>query len=219
MTKRKCRIAVIDGHEVIRLGIEKLCESAPDLELVMTAGDGIEFLLSEKRTECDIVIMEYETANGGMSAQTTIRRLNAENPKIKIMIFTYREDEECLRETMSLGVHGHIVKSEPVEVLLKAIKNIDAGLLGISPRLSPMLQVCRAAERENEMIKVMGRLYDRLTDREREMLDMLAAGKTSREIAGMFRVKQNTVNKHRENIRAKLGRYNIHDLFLYIKNQ
>ena len=134
----------------------------------------------------------------GMDGFNTLRKLSEEYPRIKTLVYTMHNNPDFFRRAIALGARGYVFKQDRPEVLLTAIRNIDAGRLGLTPALGATpLESPEAPEYED--------LLNSLTAREIEVLSLVAAGMTSRDIARSLNVKKSTIDKHRENIRGKLG--------------
>jgi DNA-binding NarL/FixJ family response regulator len=211
------RIAVVDDHPVIWDGLTLMLEAERNMRLHLKVKDGADLFFDPRLKECDIVILDITMPR--MNGIDAAKRLRQEFPRIKVLIYTMHDSKNFFQQCIGLGVRGYILKRDPPETMVNALRNIAAGKLGISPSISPMLVNPESPDSKNrELFKKMQLVFNRLTDRERDVLGMLASGMTSKQIAEFLAVKVNTVNKHRENIRHKLGGYNINELIFFVKS-
>lgn len=210
------KIAVADDHPVIRDGLALMLESDERLQIHLFVRDGADLFLEAKLSECDLVILDISMP--GMNGILTARRLIKEYSDIPILVFTMHESMDFFQECIGLGVRGYVLKRDPPEVLLNAIKNIQEGKLGITPSISPMSFSEGLNSRNRDLYARLQDVFNLLTEREREVLGLMTNGLTSKQISKNMGVKLNTINKHRENIRAKLGHYNMSDLIFFVRS-
>ena len=194
-----------------------MLEVENNLEVQLRARDGAELFLAPNLREIDLLILDISLPR--LSGLDIARRLHEEFPRIAILVFTMYDSIDYFRELIGLGVKGYVLKRDPPETLVNAVKNIFAGKLGISPTISPMLLDSDITEfKHRELFDSMQMIFRGLTRREKEVLSMVAGGHSSREIARSLDVKMNTINKHRENIRTKLGSYSFSELIFYVRS-
>ena len=194
------RVLLADDHALFRAGIASLLK-AWGMEVVGQAADGDEAIELARRLEPELVLMDV-----GMSPRNGLeatRVIKAELPDVKVVVVTVSEDEQDLFEAIKSGAEGYLSKGMSEEELSATLASISAG----EPALSPGL----AAKILEEFVRMArdgaskpGGLEDELTDREREVLRLVAGGATNREIASTLYISENTVSFHMKNILAKL---------------
>lgn len=202
----KFRIALADDHALFRKGLKKILEETPDLEVIGEAGDGLELLHLLKSLSPDMIILDISMPNlRGIEAIYEIKRMR---PEARILILTMYKDKEYLCQAISAGADGYFLKKDADAELFSAIAKIRRGEMYVSPSLAEEF----AGNWElilHEFRKPI------LTPREREILHLIAAGKSSKEIAEIFFISVHTVERHRANIMEKLHLKNTADLVKY----
>lgn len=214
--EKRYRLAVVDDHPVIRDGLTLMLESDKRLQVHIFVNDGVELFLEEKLQQCDLVILDISMP--GMNGIDAARRLISERPRLPVLIFTMHENFDFVHECIGLGVKGYVLKRDPPEILLNAIHNVLEGKLGITPAISPMMSTENSKHRYKELYGRLQAVLDKLTERERDVLTCVASELSGKQISKKLGIKINTVNKHRENIRAKLGADKFTDLILYVRS-
>lgn len=191
------RIVIADDHVLFRQGIKKILEEMDDIEIVGEANDGLELLNLLKKLTPHMVILDISMPNlRGIEATHEIKVIN---PAIKILILTMHKSKDYLYHAISAGAEGYVLKEDADTDLFSAIESIRKGKTYISPILSEeltddLVQVCRGKHKIPS---------DHLTPREREVIKLVAEGKTNKEIAHLLFVSVRTVEKHRANIMKK----------------
>ena len=205
------KIIIADSQPVLCEGLKLLLTKRSSLEVTAAFNSGTEIFLNQPLlADCDIII--HDIYLPGLDGFGILRNIGANYPNIACLVYTPFRLPEFFRQSIALGARGYIYKRDKVEILLQAIDNIRAGKLGISPKISPMML-------NGKPTPSPGSVLDILTDREKEVLALIAGGATSREIASVLGVKKSTIDKHRENIRSKLGRKGLHEaIILAAKN-
>ena len=203
-------IVLIDDHPVLWEGVTLLLEQDKRLKVIAAAADGTEIIRTAAIKQCDIMILDITLPL--MDGFSVIQKVSQDYPKIDFLIFTMHANLELFNRCMGMGVKGYILKRDPPVTLLHAVQNIIAGNLAISPSISPMLTGVDQGKAldEDEALK-------ELTGREMEVLSLVAAGMTSREIARSLNIKKSTVDKHREHIRNKLGTARFTELLYFAR--
>ena len=210
--KKIYKVVVADDHPVIWNGIRLLVEEDARFQVLYCARDGAEVFGDVRIKECDILILDIGMPR--MDGFSVLKKIRADYPEIKTLIFTMHTNLEFFRRCVGMGAQGFVLKNDPPETLKNALLNMIQGKMGISPSISPM----KTGEEETD--KIYDETLRKLTPREREVLSLVASGLTSRDIARTLNVKKTTVDKHRENIRGKLGTVNFSDLlYLARKNR
>ena len=207
---RKIRVLVVDDHPIVRDGVCSLLGLTPDIEVIGEAANGMEALEVVRKLVPDVVLMD--TAMPIMSGFEATRRICKEFPLIKILAFTQYDDKEYVFPAIEAGASGFVSKTAAVSELALAIRSVHHGDSFLSPSAARLLvqsyqQVASSAITDDP--------YKQLTDREREMLKLLADGHTTQEIADMLAVSPKTVEGHKTNLMAKLDIHNRAELVKY----
>lgn len=204
------RIVLADDHVIFRRGIKGLISQNPDLKVVGEAGDGIELLnLLQRGLETDMVILDISMPNlRGIEATHEIRIIM---PEVKILVLTMHKSKEYLYHCISAGAQGYMLKEDSEVELFSAIETIRKGDMFVSKLLTREL-----TEDISNFYRGDGQIpTDPLSPREREVLKMVAEGKSNKEIADLLYISTRTVENHRSNIMTKLKFRKTADLIRY----
>jgi DNA-binding NarL/FixJ family response regulator len=202
------RVVVADDHALFRQGLKGILEGAADLEVVGEAGDGLALLELLKSMDPAPHLVILDISMPGLRGIEAIPEIRTVCPGAKVLIVTMHGDPEYLEQAMAAGADGYFLKKDADAELFAAIDRIRKGQIYISPHLSAVLAQSWARLRGDH-----GRLL--LTNREKEVLKLVAEGKSSREIAGALFISVHTVERHRANIMAKLSLKKTADLVKY----
>jgi two-component system response regulator NreC len=206
----KIRLLVADDHKIFRQGIKKLLEEQKDLQVVGEAKDGREAVKKAEELKPDIVLMDVAMADlNGMEATRQIKKAL---PDIKILMLTMHKNEEYVLQSFQAGASAYILKEGAVEELVSAIHSVYHDKSFLSPTISKT--VIDAYLRKIETGK-METPFDLLTDREREVLQLIAEGYTNREVAKTLYISVKTVEAHRAHIMQKLDIHEVAKLVKY----
>jgi DNA-binding NarL/FixJ family response regulator len=206
------RIVLADDHMMFRRGVKRIIQENDELEVVGEASDGLQLLEIIKQSPPDMVIVDVSMPN--LRGIEATREIKMTNPGIKIIILTMHKDKEYLYHALSAGAEGYLLKEDADVELFAAIKTIRQGGSYVSPLLAPQLTdifLERQRPREGER-KFSSEI---LTTREREIIKLIAEGKSSRDIAGLLYISARTVQHHRANIMKKLNFKKTADLVKY----
>jgi DNA-binding NarL/FixJ family response regulator len=206
----KIRILLTDDHTLFRQGTRTLLSLEPDLEIVGEAGNAMESVAAAKQLRPDVVLMDIGMA--GMSSFEATRQIRKERPETKIVFLSMYDDEDYLAECVEIGANGYVLKDSPSEQLVTAIREVYRGGSYLSPRLLTRL-VDGFREQGNNTIRQPR--FGTLTKREREILKMLAEGRSVKEIATGFDLSVKTVEAHKFNLMRKLDIHNKAQLVQY----
>lgn len=199
----KIAVLLVDDHTLFRESLRSLLRDVECIEVVGEAGDGVEAVAKTMQLKPDVVLMDVAMPNvNGLEATRQIKR---QNPSAKILILTMYDTEQYIFEMVRAGASGYILKRAPASELISAIQTVSRG--------DAFLYPCVAKKVLNgflEQLKVGADKEDhtRLTDRERQILCLIAEGKASREIADLLSISIRTVKTHRLNLMEKLK---VHD--------
>jgi DNA-binding NarL/FixJ family response regulator len=204
------RILLADDHTVVREGMRALLERQTDMTVVAEAADGRDSVrLAEE--ECpDVVVMDV--AMPGMNGIEATRRILAACPRTGIVILSMHQDESYVLRSLKAGAKGYLLKDSPQADVVAAIRAVAQGRSFLSRKISRMLQEDYVQELESQGLEDS---YDLLTDREREILQLLAEGRANKEVANLLNIGVTTVETHRGHILQKLGLHSVPDLILY----
>lgn len=193
------RVLVVDDHTLIRQGIVGLLESQDDIEVVGQAGNGREAIALLATISADVVLMDI--AMPGINGLTATREMKERRPDVRVLILTIHDRDDYLFQALRAGASGYVLKGADVQDLLAAVRTAFRGEVYLYPSVTSTLvaDYLRRARAGDDRAT-----YDGLSDREREILHLIAQGKTSPEIAAELFLSPHTVQSHRDHIMAKL---------------
>jgi DNA-binding NarL/FixJ family response regulator len=194
---KKIRILLADDHAVLRAGIRALLEAQPDLEVIGEAGDGQAAVQRARELQPDVVVMDIGMP--GLDGLAATRQILDSNPKTRILFLTQHENKEYVLPALKLGAAGYVLKRAEGDELLTAIRTVYAGGTFLDPAIAGAL--VSEVNRDEKTADP----FDSLSEREREVLVLLAQGKTYQQIAEILFISPKTVDFHRINIMRKLG--------------
>jgi len=207
---KKVRILLADDHIVMRTGLRTLLERQPNLEVVGETENGRETVALAASLRPDVVVMDVgmPVLNGIEATQTIVTQY----PTVAVVILSMHADESYVMRALKAGARGYLLKDSAAADLIGAIQAISQGKSFFSPKVSRIL-----AEDYVRVLKQKGAVdtYDLLTSREREILQLLAEGKTNKEVATALNISPYTVETHRSHILQKLNLHNSAELVLY----
>ncbi len=204
------RILLADDHTVVREGMRALLERQPDMVVVAEAADGRETVRLAEEHSPDVVLMDV--AMPAMNGIEATRRILAANARTAIVILSMHQDESYVLRSLKAGARGYLLKDSPQTDVVAAIRAVSQGRSFLSRKISRMLQEDYVQELESAGLEDS---YDLLTDREREILQLLAEGRANKEVAQLLNISPTTVETHRGHILQKLGLHSVPDLILY----
>jgi two-component system response regulator NreC len=196
------RVLLADDHTIVRQGLKALLDAEPDIEVVGEAADGWETIQQAEELKPDVVLMDITMPRlNGLEATRRLKRLL---PQVKTLVLTVHTNEEYVREILRAGAAGYILKEAAVDELVSAVHAVARGDSFLSPAVSRIVvqDLARGRQWNGETV------FDTLTPREREVLQLIGEGHTNQEIAEILAISVKTVETHRAQLRRKL---NIHD--------
>jgi DNA-binding NarL/FixJ family response regulator len=199
-------IVLADDHALVRQGLKRTLEENVGLEVVGEAGDGLELLDLLKKLTPHMVILDISMPK--LRGIEAIREIKMEHPRVKVLMLTMHKEKEYLHQAMSAGADGYFLKKDVDTELFSAIEKIRQGEIYVSHSLSQGL-----AEMWEEIRH--GFRKPILTNREREVLKLIAESKSSKEIAALLFISVHTVERHRANLMEKLNMKKAADLVKY----
>src|SRR5437667_10424854 len=195
------RVLIVDDHALFRRGLQMVLKQEPDIEVVGEAADGHEAVGKAQELMPDVILMDVRMPKrSGIEATQRIKELL---PHVKILMLTISDEEADLYDAIKAGASGYLLKEIPIEEVADAIRSVWAGQSRISPSMASKLltefaAISKATEERPQMPA------PRLTDREMEVLKLVAQGLNNRDIAKKLYISENTVKNHIRNILEKL---------------
>lgn len=207
---RKIRCLLVDDHTLVRQGIRHLLEREADIEVIEEASSAQEGVKKTRELRPDVVLMDL--AMPGLSSLEAVRQIRKLSPGTKVLFLTMHDDEEYVVEVMDAGSAGYVLKDAPIQQLTAAVRDVSRGLKYLSP---PLISKMVAILQERRLEARTGSRPSRLTPRERQVLKLLAEGKSAKEIATLLELSVRTVESHRFNLMHKLDVHNRTELVAY----
>jgi DNA-binding NarL/FixJ family response regulator len=199
---KRIRILLADDHAVVHHGFKMILSAQPDMEIVGEAGNGREAVDLAAALRPDVVVMDV--AMPELNGIEATRRLTAANPHARVLALSMHKDSVYVREILRAGARGYLLKDSGPADLLAAVRAIASGEGYLSPAVSDAVL--------DDYRKHVTDPIDLLSSREREVLQMLAEGKTNKEIAVILNLSVYTVDAHRGRIMEKLNLHSINEL-------
>jgi DNA-binding NarL/FixJ family response regulator len=204
------RILIADDHAIVRTGLKLLLDRIPGMEVVGEASDGREAVRLAREFKPDIAIMDIGMPLfNGLDAAAQILR---ESEKTGIIILSMHADESYILRALNAGAKGYLLKDHADEDLEQAIQSVAAGKPYFSPSIAQTLLEDYIGLMRQHHVQDS---YDLLTEREREVLQLLAEGKSNKEVATVLHISPYTVETHRTNLMQKLKLHNTAEIVLY----
>lgn len=207
------RLLLVDDHAVVRGGLKMLLAADPEIEIVGEAETGAEGVRLADELRPDVILMDISMPD--MNGIEATRRIKAERPEIAVLALTMHEDDQYFYEMLSAGASGYVPKRAAPNDLLSAIHAVRGGGMFLFPTLARTLVQDFLQRREHSPSAPAREGLDDLTEREREVLALIAEGRSNQDIADALVISIKTVNRHRENIMAKLNLHTRVELVRY----
>ena len=201
--KKKYEIVIAEDHTILREGLRALLSSHPDFEVVGEAEDGREAIRRVEKLMPDLVLMDLSMPR--MNGLEAIKEIKKHSPEIKIIALTVHKTEEYILATLQAGADGYALKDSTHSELVMAIEHVLEGNSYLSPDISG--KVIEGYLEGRKSLKTTS-AWDTLTQREREILKLIAEGYKNREVADYLCISLKTVEKHRANLMKKLDLHN-----------
>ncbi|HEX6850906.1 MAG TPA: response regulator transcription factor [Candidatus Polarisedimenticolaceae bacterium] len=197
------RVLIVDDHALVRDGVRALLAAAGDVEVIGEAEDGHAAIREARRLDPDVILMDVAMPGlGGLEATLAIR---AENDRARILVLTQYDDREYVARFLKAGVSGYVLKKAAGSELVAAIRAAARGGLVLDPEIARgAFQDARQPAAET----LRDDPYERLTDREKQVLKLVAEGKSNKEVADLLGISVKTAMSHREHLMEKLD---VHD--------
>ncbi len=209
------RILIADDHEVARRGIRALLESHPGWEVCAEAKDGRESVELATAMKPDVILLDIGMPN--LNGLEAARQILAALPTVAILILTMQDSDQVVREVLRAGARGFLLKSDAGHDLVAAVEALQLQRTFFTTRVSQMVLegFLDRDNRQDESYRRDDDSGDVLTGREREVIQLLAEGKTSKEVAVTLHLSVKTAETHRTNLMRKLGLHSVADLTRY----
>jgi two-component system, NarL family, response regulator NreC len=207
---RKIRVLLADDHQLMRSGVRLMLEREPDLTVVGEACDGREAVAMAKSLKPEVVVMDIGMPN--LNGIEAAHQMTQENPGLAIVMVSMHSDEGYVLRALKAGSRGYLLKDSAEADLIKAVHVVAGGKSFFSPAVSKVLL--------DDYVRKLKRsgtedAYDLLTPREREVLQLIAEGKSNKDIANLLDLSVYTVESHRGNLMEKLNLKGLPELILY----
>jgi two-component system, NarL family, response regulator NreC len=207
---RKTRVLLADDHQLMRSGVRLMLEREPDITVVGEAGDGREAVALAKTLKPEVVVMDIGMPNlNGIEAAL---QMTQHNPELAVVMLSMHSDESYVLRALKAGARGYLLKDSAEADLIKAVHVVAGGKSFFSPAVSKVLL--------DDYVRKLKRsgaedAYDLLTPREREILQLIAEGKSNKDVANLLNLSVYTVESHRSNLMEKLNLKGVPELILY----
>jgi DNA-binding NarL/FixJ family response regulator len=212
----KLRILLADDHEIVRRGLCAMLQKHEGWEICGEATDGREAVEKAKQLNPDVVIIDIGMPS--LNGLDATRQLMQYDPNFKVIVLTITDADQVIREALEAGARGFVLKSDAARDLVTAIEALQSKRMFFTPRVNDLL-LAGFLEKGRAISRTEPPILPTLTAREREITQLLAEGKSSKEAASLLNLSTKTVETHRSNIMRKLGLHSIRDLVVYaIKN-
>jgi two-component system, NarL family, response regulator NreC len=204
------RILLADDHTIMRNGLRLLLERQPDFSVIGEASNGHEAVELADLKAPDIVIMDV--AMPMMNGIEATARITAASPKIAVVILSMHSDESYVLRALKAGARGYLLKDSAEGDLIGAVRAVAANKAFFSPAVSKVLAEDYLRQMQQRGVEDS---YDLLTARERELLQLIAEGRSTKDIAALLNLSPYTVETHRGNLMSKLNVHSVPELILY----
>lgn len=211
------RILLADDHEIVRQGLRALLQRHEGWEICGEASDGRETLEKVRELKPDIAILDIGMPN--LNGLEATRRLLQSDPDFKVIVLTVTDADQVIREALDAGARGFVLKSDAARDLVSAVEALQNKHMFFTPRVNDLV-LAGFLEKGHAASRSEPPHLPTLTPREREVTQLLAEGRSSKEAASALNLSAKTVETHRSNIMRKLSLHSIRDLVVYaIKNK
>jgi DNA-binding NarL/FixJ family response regulator len=207
---KQLRIVLADDHTVVRNGLRLILERQPTFQVVGEASDGREVVELAETERPDVVVMDIGMPN--LNGIEAARRILLSRPQTAVAILSMHADEGYVVRSLKAGVRAYLLKDSAEADLIAAIRAISEGKSFFSPAIAKILKEDYMRQIEDQDVEDS---YDLLTPREREVLQLVAEGKTNKEVANLLNLSLFTVETHRAHILQKLNLHSVPELILY----
>jgi len=205
----KIRILLVDDHKILRDGIRSLLKGYDDMEIVGEAADGRTAIRLVKELSPDVVIMDISMPD--LNGIDATRKIIADNPNVHIIALSMHYDKQFISETFKAGASGYLIKDSAFDELEHAVRIVMDGKTYMNPQIASLVVESLVGQSAPSRRKA----FSLLTEREREVLQHIAEGKSTKQIATDLSVSAKTIESHRRQVMGKLNIRNVADLTKY----
>ncbi len=210
------RILIADDHNLVRRGLKALIESRPGWLVCGEAHNGREAAAKAEQMKPDVVILDISMP--GMNGVEAARRIRKSSPNTEILILSVHYSDQLIRDILDAGARGYVVKSDSDRDLIVAVQAMADHKLFFTSKATELMPTNFCQSGPQPQIKDLA--ADRLTSREREIVQLLSEGRSSKEVAAVLEISVKTADTHRANIMRKLNLHSVSELVLYaVRNQ
>ncbi len=206
----KIKVLLAEDHTIVRKGLRALLDDAPNIVVVGEASDGRDALVKVKEFCPNVVLMDISMPL--LSGLEATRQITERFPSVKVLVLTVHSNEEYILQALRSGAAGYLLKEAAPTELIRAIEVVNYGDAFLSPSISR--NVIRDYVEKTDLLNIESS-YDRLTNREREVLQLIAEGHTVKEIAVLLSISVKTTRTHRTHLMDKVDIHNTAELTLY----
>lgn len=203
-------ILLADDHAVMRTGLRLVLERQADFQVIGEASDGREAIALAQQHHPEVVVMDVTMPN--LNGIEAARQISTAQPETSIVMLSMHSDEAYVLRALKAGARGYLLKESAESDLIAAIHAVHTGKAFFSPAVSRMLMEDYIRQLQDREIEDS---YELLTTREREILQLIAEGRSNKEIAGILNLSLYTVETHRGNLMEKLNLHTVPELILY----
>lgn len=203
------RVLLVDDHRLMREGLRKILEGTPGIQVVGEAEDGQSALAAVAASRPDVVVMDVGMK--GMNGIEATQRLRKEQPQVRVVALSTHADKRYVRNMIRAGAAAYVLKESASDDLLRAVQAASRGEHYLSPRITGSLLESWSVPSGGESSSA----FELLGAREREVLKLMAEGKTSKEIGTRLDLAVKTIETHRRNIAQKVGLHSVAELTKY----
>ncbi len=204
------RIILADDHAVMRRGLRLVLEEHKDFQVIGEASDGREAVALVEELKPDLVVLDITMPN--MNGIEAARQISEKQAGVSIVVLSMHSDESYVLRALKAGARGYLLKESAESDLILAIRSVSAGKAFFSPAVSRLLVEDYVRQLQDKDIEDS---YELLTQRERELLQLIAEGKSNKDVANMLNLSLYTVETHRGNLMEKLNLHSVPELILY----
>ena len=205
----KLRILLADDHTLLREGLKTLLERESDLQVVADVANGRLAVRKAEELQPDLVVLDVDMPE--LNGIEAARQLSAAHPRMRIICLSMHSGSKFVDAMLEAGALGYVLKNEAAKTLVTAIRKVAGGEVYLSPEINTGLVKRYVGKQPADR----GTVFTALSDRERQVLQLIAEGASSKEISTKLGVSEKTVSTHREHIMAKLDLHNVADLTRY----
>lgn len=204
------RVLIADDHSVVRQGLRVWLERSGSIQVIGEAANGRDAVALAERSKPDVVIMDI--AMPGLNGIDATRQITRRDPDIKVIILSMHADESYILRALGAGAKGYLLKESTETDVLPAVRSVQEGKPYFTPSIARVLleDYIRVMKQNNVQDS-----YELLTEREKEVLQLLAEGKSNKDVAQLLNLSPHTIDSHRTNLMHKLELHNTAELVLY----